>query len=75
MLKIPHHISNKYMYADIKLKTVKQEIESYSTNYQLRLNKHRNELAAQLQGTGSLQFTRLKRHGLQNLANRFAAKE
>lgn len=75
ILKIPQHLCNKYMYTDIKLRTVKQEIETYSTNYQLRLNRHYNELAAQLQGTGSLQSSRLKRHGLQNLVNRFADKE
>ena len=74
MLQIPLYISNEYINSDLGIRTVKQEIEHYSKKYQIRLDRHRNELAAQLQGTGSLQFCRLKRKGIPELVERFTAK-
>lgn len=72
MFKIPQHISNKYVNLDFNIRTVKQEIATYSRQYQCRLEQHRNELATRLWGIGSLQFSRLKRNSIPDLANRFA---
>lgn len=72
MFNIPRHISNKYMYQDLKINTVKQEIMAFGTKYQSRLAQHSNELASKLEGEGSLQFRRLKRHSVTGLNKRFA---
>lgn len=55
VLKIPPHLFSKYMAMDIKLKT-RNTIKKYSP----RPVFHKNELAVQLQGTGSHQFSRLR---------------
>lgn len=72
MFNIPPYISNKYVNLDLNLRTVKEEIETYSKNYQTRLDQHINQLAAELQGEGSLRYSRLKRSSIPDLAKRFA---
>jgi hypothetical protein len=68
---IPHCISNKYIYLDLKIRTVKQEISQYSLRYQKRLAHHTNELALALSGDRGQQHTRLKRCDIPNLRGRF----
>ncbi|GBP96222.1 hypothetical protein EVAR_77327_1 [Eumeta japonica] len=72
MFNIPH-ISNKYINLDLNLRTVKEEIENYSKNYQTRLDQHINQLVTELQ-EGSLRYSRLKRNSIPDLAIRFAEK-
>ncbi|GBP68594.1 Probable RNA-directed DNA polymerase from transposon BS [Eumeta japonica] len=74
MFNIPPHISNKYINLDLNLRTVKEEIENYSKNYQTRLDQHINQLVTELQGEGSLRYSRLKRNSIPDLAIRFAEK-
>ncbi|GBP27303.1 RNA-directed DNA polymerase from mobile element jockey [Eumeta japonica] len=74
MFNIPPHISNKYINLDLSLRTVKEEIENYSKNYQTRLDQHINQLVTELQGEGSLRYSRLKRNSIPDLAIRFAEK-
>ncbi|GBO98989.1 Probable RNA-directed DNA polymerase from transposon X-element [Eumeta japonica] len=74
MFNIPPHISNKYINLDLNLRTVKEEIENYSKNYQTRLDQHINQLVTELQGEGSLRYSRLKRNSISDLAIRFAEK-
>lgn len=75
IFNIPFYISNKIIYLDLKVPTVKQEITKYSNNYQKRLSKHKNELALRLSGDQSLQYKRLKRHSVPTLQDRFARME
>ncbi|GBP31098.1 RNA-directed DNA polymerase from mobile element jockey [Eumeta japonica] len=74
MFNIPPHISNKYINLDLNLRTVKEEIENYSKNYQTRLDQHINQLVTELQGEGSLRYSRLIRNSIPDLAIRFAEK-
>lgn len=74
MFNIPKCIHNKYILQDLKLKTVKQEIAARSSNYQKKLTKHVNSLAADLSGSGSIVYTRLKRNSVPNLIKRFSAE-
>lgn len=71
MFGIPQYIPNRYIHMDLKTKTIKEEIVECSRRYQKRLSEHVNEYAVQLQGRGSLEFARLKRHSIANLTNRF----
>lgn len=71
MFGIPQCISNKYIYLDLGIKTVRQEIAKSSLKYQEKLTTHVNKLAQTLSGTGGLQYTRLKRHDIPNLVKRF----
>lgn len=72
MFNIPQYINNRYVNLDLNLRTVKEEIEIYSNNYQIRLDRHVNQLAAELRGVGSVRFSRLKRNSIPDLAIRFA---
>ncbi|GBP86407.1 Probable RNA-directed DNA polymerase from transposon X-element [Eumeta japonica] len=74
MFNIPPHISNKYINLDLNLRTVKEEIENYSKNYQTRLDQYISQLVTELQGEGSLRYSRLKRNSIPDLAIRFAEK-
>ncbi|GBP38340.1 Probable RNA-directed DNA polymerase from transposon BS [Eumeta japonica] len=74
MFNIPLYMSNKYINLDLNLRTVKEEIENYSKNYQTRLDQHINQLVTELQGEGSLRYSRLKRNSILDLATRFAEK-
>lgn len=71
MLNIPFYIANKYIYEDLQLKTIREEIAEYSKKYQRRLQLHPNELAANLTGDGSVQHIRLRRHDMPSLTQRF----
>lgn len=71
MYNIPQCISNKYIYLDLNMKTVKQEIAQSSVKYQRKLSQHVNELALALSGEGSFHHTRLKRYDIPSLTNRF----
>lgn len=71
MFNIPNCIANKYIIQDLKLNTVKQEISQRSQNYQKKLTKHVNVLAAKLSGSGSTQYKRLRRNSVPILPNRF----
>ncbi|KAJ8710369.1 hypothetical protein PYW07_009735 [Mythimna separata] len=71
MLNIPYYIGNKYIYTDLGLNTVKQEISHYSKNYQDRLRTHRNLLASRLKGEGSVTHTQLRKHSVSSLTSRF----
>lgn len=75
IFNIPQYISNRLIYHDLKLPSVKQEITKYSNNYQTRLAKHKNELALGLSGDKSLRYRRLKRHSVQTLIDRFVRKD
>lgn len=75
IFNIPFYISNKIIYHDLKLPTVKQEIAKYSIAYQKRLSQHKNELAHRLSGDQGLQYKRLKRHSVPTLQNRFDRME
>lgn len=72
MFNIPKCISNKYIYQDLNIKTVKQEITQFSIKYQNRLSQHVNKLAMALSGEGGLQHKRLKRSDIPALSSRFA---
>lgn len=74
MYNIPQNICNRYVNLDFNLRTVKQEIEYYSRNYQAKLDQHINILAADLRREGSLKYTRLKRNSIVDLELRFADK-
>lgn len=73
VLNIPQFISNKYIYADLKIKTVKQEVASFGKNYQIRLIHHPSALATRLGGDGSVVFERLKRNAVGGLTDRFSS--
>ena len=75
IFNIPPYISNKIIYQDLKIPTVKQEITHYSNKYQKRLSKHQNDLALKLSGDGGLQFKRLRRHSVPSLLDRFSLME
>lgn len=68
---IPPYISNQYVNLDLNLRTVKEEIETYSKNYQSQL-EHNNQLAVELQGEDSLRYFRQKRNIIPDLAISFA---
>ncbi|CAH2239806.1 jg20739 [Pararge aegeria aegeria] len=71
MFGIPHCISNRYIYFDFGLKTVRQEITQHSLKYQEKLTVHVNKLAHALSGEDALQYTRLKRSDIPSLHKRF----
>ncbi|CAG4973470.1 unnamed protein product [Parnassius apollo] len=60
MFGIPRSISNRYIYLELGLKTVRQEVAQNSLKYQEKLTAHVNKLAHALSGEGALQHTRLK---------------
>lgn len=72
MFNIPPCISNKYIYLDLNLKTVKQEISNFSVKYQSKLTHHANELARALNDGGGLRHVRLKRKDIATLSTRFS---
>lgn len=71
IFRIPQCISNKYMYLDLGINTVREEIVQASQKYQKKLATHANELAQTLSGEGGLHYSRLKRQGVPSLAQRF----
>lgn len=60
ILNIPQYISNKFIYRDLKIETVGDEIMKLSKNYQERLYYHPNHLALNLLDNGNV-VNRLKR--------------
>jgi hypothetical protein len=64
ILNIPWYISNKYIYLDIKISTVKQEIRQRSTSYQNRLSVHPNYSAVNLLDNTLNNFVRLRRYNV-----------
>lgn len=72
MFGIPNCISNKYIYYDFGINTVRQEIANSSIKYQDKLSGHVNELAKALGGAGGLRHRRLKRKDVPSLHKRFS---
>jgi hypothetical protein len=71
ILNIPWYISNRYIYQDLKLNTVKQEIVQFSERYQQRLENHPNYLAVNLLDNSLNNFQRLRRYNILDNIHRF----
>lgn len=68
---IPYYVSNKYIYYDLNIKNIKDEITRFSKKYQNLLKKHSNHLAFNLLDNGAVNLKRLDGHNLLDLSNQF----
>jgi hypothetical protein len=58
----PWYMPNWIIQRDLKMKSVKDEIKEYSSNYRERLTRHPNTLAVELVNCVSTEDRRLKRN-------------
>lgn len=73
MLGIPYYIKyikTKYILNDLKINSVRQEINLISKRYQERLQDHPNTLTSSLLISDKFKFRRLKRQGILTLPTR-----
>lgn len=70
LLNILWYISNRFLYHELHVPTVRDEIQTYSKRYQERLAKHPNALASDLITQGQKHFC-IKRPNILDLHERF----
>lgn len=70
MLDIPHYISNKYILNDLKINSVRKEINIISERCKKKLQDHQNTLASTLLTSDKFKYRRLKRQSILILPTR-----